>query len=453
MYLYKLYIYFVTGLLVIGQLQLSAQTYMPAEWEKHEGTWLQLPHDNTYGAGTRDYFESAWIEMTRHLIKGEKVHIIAYDTDEQLHIAEALDLAGIALDSVDFFIHPSNDYWVRDNGPIFVYNAEGIVQITDWGFDGWGNDAPYALCNEIPHLIGSDLGATVLDVNVVVLEGGAVEHDGNGTFFGTVSSILGDGRNPGLTEADIETYLNTYLGFEHFIWLEGALGGSFDITDSHIDGFLKLHDSQTIVTMNDADLNYWFVNASDRDKISNATNKDGLPYNYVFLPLTDKNVKTEDGANTGSKGSYVNYYVANAVVLVPIYNDDNDSIALDILQTLMPDKEVIGIDCRNMFSWGGMVHCVTQQQPAGPLAATTLPIKTQTNLQIQCFPQPFSSTITLRSPEIIRELFIYDLMGRLVFTQQVGAADISIAPALAPGTYLLEAVTESGIFTSVCIRN
>jgi hypothetical protein len=205
--------------------------------------------------------------------------------------------------------------------------------------------------------------------------------------------------------------------------------------------------------MNDADLNYWFVNASDRDKISNATNKDGLPYNYVFLPLTDKNVKTEDGANTGSKGSYVNYYVANAVVLVPIYNDDNDSIALDILQTLMPDKEVIGIDCRNMFSWGGMVHCVTQQQPAGPLAATTLPIKTQTNLQIQCFPQPFSSTITLRSPEIIRELFIYDLMGRLVFTQQVGAADISIAPALAPGTYLLEAVTESGIFTSVCIRN
>jgi agmatine deiminase len=435
-----------------GHSPASTQTIMPPEWQKHEGTWLQWPHDKTYGAGTRDYFESAWIEMTRQLIKGEKVHIIAYDTIEQMHIAEVLASAAIAPDSIDFFIHPNNDYWVRDNGPIFVYNTDGMVQITDWGFDGWGNDAPFALCNEIPNLIGSDIGATVLDINSVVLEGGAVEHDGNGTFFATESSILGDGRNPGMTTADIETYLNTYLGFERFIWLEGKLGGGFDITDAHIDGFLKFHDSLTIVTMNEADLNYWFVNASDRNIIANATNKDGLPYNYVYLPLTDKNVKTEDGVNTGSKGSYVNYYVANAVALVPIYNDDNDSIALSILQTLMPDKEVVGIDCRNMFSWGGMVHCVTQQQPFGSWTGAVA-VPPSRSASLFCYPQPFTTTFTIQCPEIIHTISIYDMAGRQLFTQQVGATSVTISPALSKGAYLMEATVESGIYTRICVRN
>lgn len=341
----------------------NIQYTMPAEWATHEGTWLTWPHDSTYGQGTRDKFESAWIEMTRHLVDGEKVHIIAYSQAEKDHILQQLNSNNVITDSVDFFIHPSDDYWIRDNGPIFVNDANGQQVLTDWGFNGWGNDAPYSLDDQAPSFISSDIGVPSIDLSAMILEGGAVENDGNGTLMATKSSITGDGRNPGLTDAEIEEYLTTYLGVTHFIWLNGKYGGNFDITDTHIDGFAKFHDSSTIVTMNGSSLTYWFISQSDQNILYNAVNVNGNSYNYVYLPLTKNIVKTTWGASTGSKGSYVNYYVANEVVLVPTYADPNDAVAIAIVQGLFADKEVVGIDCRNMFSWGGMVHCVTQQQP------------------------------------------------------------------------------------------
>ncbi|MGB3075107.1 MAG: agmatine deiminase family protein, partial [Chitinophagales bacterium] len=123
---------------------------------------------------------------------------------------------------------------------------------------------------------------------------------------------------------------------------------------------------------------YWFVTQSDINTLYNATNKNGNHYNYVYLPLTKKVVKTTTGVSTNSKGSYVNYYVANAVVLVPTYADENDAVAIAIVQGLYPDKQVVGIDCRNMFSWGGMVHCVTQQQPVTCPQACSIPAQLST---------------------------------------------------------------------------
>lgn len=349
---------------VLTTLEAQISQYsLPEETAKHEGTWLQWPHDHTYGAGYRSFNEPAWIEMTKQLLKGEYVHIVAYNLTEQTHIESVLTTAGISLDSVDFYIHQNDDYWIRDNGPIFITDQDDHLYATDWNFDGWGNDAPFILDDLIPSLVADDRAIPVLNLNTITLEGGAVEHDGNGTFIGTISSITGDGRNPGLTTDDIEEYMTEYFGFTNFIWLDGYYGAGWDVTDAHIDGFVKFIDESTIVTMNTSDLIYWFVSASDRNKINNATNINGDPYNYVYLPLTNKNVKTTTGVNTGSKGDYINYYVANAVVLVPTYNDINDATALSIIQGLYPDKEVVGIDCRNMFAGGGMVHCVTQQQP------------------------------------------------------------------------------------------
>lgn len=394
-----------------------AQYTMPAEWEEHAGTWLQWPHDYTYGPGTRDYFEQAWIDMTLELLKGEEVYIIAYNEDELTHIQELLYSEGADMGLLTFYVFPNDDYWVRDNGPLFVKDDEGSLFATDWGFDGWGNDAPYELCDLIPGLIGSETGIPVLDVNELVLEGGAIEHDGNGTFMATESSILGDGRNPGKSREDVEEFIAEYLGSEQFIWLEGAFGGGLDITDQHIDGFLRFHNEDTIVTMSNPDLNYWFVNAADRSAIASATNKYGEPYDYVYLPLTDKVVRTTDNVNTGSKGSYVNYYVGNAVALVPIYNDDNDSIALNILQEIMPDKEVVGIDCRNMFLWGGMVHCVTQQQPAGEVATG---VNGQTSYLLwSVYPNPASEICNVRVPEGIDEIYLSDINGKVLAVFQV----------------------------------
>lgn len=196
---------------------------------------------------------------------------------------------------------------------------------------------------------------------MMINEGGAVEIDGNGTLLATKSAILNDNRNPDMTQAEAEELFTKYLGVTNFIWLNGVEG--LDLTDMHIDGFAKFANKNTIVTMSNADLLYWEVPQADVTKLYAAKNKNGMAYNFVKLPLTRNNVKTTYGKNLGYKGSYINYYIANSKVLVPIYNDPNDAVAIKMIQNLYPTRTAVGIDCRNLFANGGMVHCVTQQQP------------------------------------------------------------------------------------------
>jgi len=340
----------------------ETQYTMPAEEALHEGTWLQWPHDYTYQFGASD-FEPAWIAMTEALITGENVHIVAYNETEKNHIENVLSIAGVSMENVDIIIAPNDDFWVRDNGPIFVYDEDSVVHITDWGFNGWGNDTPYELCDEVPNLIATQLNIPLIDLSAMVLEGGAIELDGAGTMMATKSSITASDRNPNLSIEEIENYMTTYLGLTNFIWLEGMFGGWEDITDQHIDGFAKFHGTKTIVTMNEDDLDYWYVSAQDIYTLYNTTQANGDSYDYVYLPLTDNNVITTWGQNLGYRSGYVNYYIANSVVLVPNYNDAQDELANTIIQGLYPEKTVVGIDSRNMLANGGMVHCITQQQP------------------------------------------------------------------------------------------
>ena len=345
---------------------LNAQTVqytMPAEDMQHEGTWLQWPHNFTYPPYHQDDNEPAFIEMVAALESTEKVHIVVYDANDQSHVQQALTNASVPLTNVDFYIHPNDDYWVRDNGPIFVYDSDNNLTILDFGFNGWGGDTQYSLCDSIPTLLAADLGIPLVDLSAMVLEGGAIEIDGHGSVMLTRSSVTASDRNPNLTEIQIENYMTIYLGLTNFIWLDGQFGGSLDITDMHIDGFAKFLDVNTIVTMSNTDLDYWGLSNQDITTLTSATDLNGTPYSYITLPLTQNDVTTSWGGNVQFKGSYVNYYIANDAVLVPIYNDPNDSTALGIIQGLYPNKIAVGIDCSNMFYEGGMVHCVTQQQP------------------------------------------------------------------------------------------
>jgi agmatine deiminase len=347
---------------------------MPFEDGLHEGTWLQWPHNFTYPPWWQEDNEPAFIQMVAALESGENVHIIVYDLNEQTHVQQVLAAASVPLTNIDFYIHPNDDYWVRDNGPIFVYDNNNNLTILNFGFNGWGGDATYLLDNQIPPLIANDLNLPCIDLDTFILEGGSVEIDGNGSAMLTRSSITQADRNPNLTEVQIENYMTSYLGITNFIWLDGAFGGTLDITDMHIDGFVKFVDTNTIVTMNNSDLIYWGLSAQDISVLNSATNVNGNPYYFITLPLTQNNVTTSWGGNVNFKGSYVNYYVANDAVLVPIYNDPNDSIALSIIQNLYPSKTVVGIDCSNMFYEGGMVHCVTQQQPISLVSTNMIQI-------------------------------------------------------------------------------
>ncbi|MFZ1632703.1 MAG: agmatine deiminase family protein [Chitinophagales bacterium] len=407
----------------------QAPTYtLPGETSQHEGTWLQWPHHYTYGMTYRNRLDQTFIDMTAALVGSEKVFIVAYNNTEKNRIIDLLNTAGIALGNVFFYIIKTDDVWSRDNGPMYVYNAANELVILDWKFNGWGNDTPYSKDDKVPQRISEKTGISRVNLSAMVLEGGAVEVDGAGTFLATRSSISGDSRNPSLTEADINNYLEQYLGVSNIIWLDGLYGGAFDITDTHIDGFAKFLDSTILVTMNSTDLNYWGISSTDITTLMNAENAYGAVYNKVYLPLTNKNVKTTWGASVGFKSSYNNYYVGNNVVLATTFNDVNDDDALAILTDLYPDKTVIGIDSRNLYFYGGMVHCVTQQQPVG------LPLKefvhfddgdAETQISTMVSPNPASTTTELVINSAISGkavIEIYAVNGTLI--QQIEVAEL-----------------------------
>lgn len=334
---------------------------MPEESAPHEGTWLQWPHQYQYGLTYRNRLDETWIAMTKELAQSEKVHLIAYDETEKNRIITLLGTAGISLTNVDFKIYPTDDVWVRDNGPIYVKDKNGQLFIQDWGFNGWGNKAAYTNCNAIPTKIAMAQNIQKIDLNSTMInEGGSVEVDGKGVLLACKSSILNKNRNPGMSQQQAEAIFTKYLGVTKFIWLEGK--ANLDITDMHVDGFARFANSSTIITMDADDLDYWQVPQQDVNTLYAAKNKNDQGYNFVKVPLTKNDVVTTYGKNLG-KASYINYYIANNRVLVPNYNDPNDLVANGIIQKLYPNKKVVGIDCRNLFANGGMVHCVTQQQP------------------------------------------------------------------------------------------
>jgi len=343
---------------------------MPEESEPHEGTWLQWPHHYQYGIGYRNSLDPTWVAMTQALVTSEKVHIIAYNETEKNRITNLLNNAGVPLANVDFRIYKTDDVWVRDNGPIYARDKNGKLVIQDWGFNGWGQKTDetsglpiqFTNCNAIPSKIATDQGKPYVDINSLMInEGGSIEIDGNGTLMACKSSILNANRNPHMTQAQAETLFRKYIGATNFIWLDGQAG--LDLTDQHIDGFARFGNTSTIVTMEQNDLLDYDVKQSDITKLYAAKNKNGTAYTFVKVPLTQNNVKKTDGTSLGYKGSYINYYIANNKVLIPNYNDPNDAVANSIIQTLYPTRTVVGIDVRNLYENGGMVHCVTQQQP------------------------------------------------------------------------------------------
>lgn len=432
------------SLLCLPSFVIVAQDYyMPGEDLPHEGTWLQWPHNNLYGPFYQGDVQSTFVGMASALQAGENVHIIAYDVAHQNQIIAALNNASVPMTNIDFYLYQTNDVWVRDNGPIFVFDNSDELHILDWGFNGWGNDAPYNLCDPIPGLISSDLQIPSVDLSAMVLEGGAIEHDGQGTMMATRSSVTHSSRNPGLTEQQVEDYLMQYMGFTNFIWLDGVYGT--EITDMHIDGFVKFANDSTIVTMNAADLTYWQVSLADQAALNNAVNVNNQPYNFVTVPLTQNDVVTTFGNNLGYKGSYCNYYIGNDVVVVPTYNDPNDTIALGIIQGVHPNRTVVGVDVRNIYEYGGMIHCLTQQQPKASAFAGFHNTPSETTLQAILHPNPVSEVATIQLEDKVSgeaTFILYQLNGQEVMrANQTLSAESSISisiDSVADGAYLYQ---------------
>jgi agmatine deiminase len=350
----------------------QAGFHMPAEWEAHEGTWLQWPHDHTY-PDRQMLLEHIWLAMTESLHQHEAVHIVVADEQGRDHLQQQVAYYGFDESRLDVHLFPTNDVWARDSGPIFLVNDTGELAATDWNFNGWGQRYPYEKDRGVPAGIAERLSIPLFTAPIT-LEGGGIEVNGKGTLLATRSSIINPNRNAGRTQEEIEEALKQYLCIEHFIWLTGCVG--MGDTDMHIDGAARFVDEATVLYSwtDDASHPRYPYFQRHRDELEKAVTQSGEPLTLVPIPLTEARVYATGESATAppfesvpSLGLYANYYVANSVVLVPVYGDANDAEAKSIIAEHFPDREIIGIHAPLVAELGGMIHCVTQQQPASEL--------------------------------------------------------------------------------------
>ena len=344
---------------------------MPAEWERHEATWLAWPHNREDWPGKFQAIPWVYAEIVRLLSAREQVHILVNDAKTMQRAQSILERAGAMLDRVSFHLWPTNRVWTRDSGPIFVRNSAGQLGVTNWKFNAWAKYSDWQLDDQVPGCVGALLvlpewqPAVELEdgtVRRLVLEGGSIDTNGAGTMLTTEECLLSEvqQRNPGVSREVLERAFHEYLGIDQVIWLGRGIAG--DDTHGHVDDISRFVGPATIVTAveaNTKDANHEPL-ADNLERLKAARTLDGKQFTVVELPLPRPVVFRGQRL----PASYANFYIANGLVLVPTFHDPNDRVALNILAGVFPEREVIGIHCVDLV-WGlGTLHCMTQQQPA-----------------------------------------------------------------------------------------
>ena len=338
---------------------------LPAEWAPQSGVMLTWPHSQSDWAANLTAVEHVYRDLARVICRHEKLLVVCYDAAHQQQIHAQLQ-AHVDLAQVVFTLQPSNDSWARDHGPITVLE-QNQPRLLDFQFNGWGGKYAHDLDNQITtglHTAGI-FGNTPLDRIDLILEGGSIDSDGEGSLLTTRACLCHPGRNPHLSITDIENQLKQLLGVERILWLEhGWLAG--DDTDSHIDMLARFCDARTIAytACDDAEDEHYPELSAMHAELTAMTQSNGQTYELVALPLPQA-MRTRQGHRLPA--SYANFLIINEAVLVPQYGDPADAIALQRLTTCFPEREVIGINCRAVIEQFGSLHCLTMQLPAGVL--------------------------------------------------------------------------------------
>lgn len=332
---------------------------MPAEWARHVATWIAWPHNESDWPGKLAPIRWVYGEFVRHLAPHERVRILVANETVEAEARETLALVG-AVESYDLVRVATNRSWTRDTGPLFV-QRDGKKLATHWRFNAWAKYDDWQLDAEVAPAIARAAGVECVRV-AAVLEGGAIDVDGEGTLLATEECLLDSvqARNPELSREQMEALLRAQLGAERVVWLGRGIAG--DDTHGHIDDLARFVAPGRIVLCDEPDPhdeNHRAL-AENRERLAGARDARGRKLEVVALPMP------RPLAFEGRRlpASYANFYIANDVVLVPTFNDPNDRRALGILAELFPSREVIGIHAVDLV-WGlGTLHCMTQQEPA-----------------------------------------------------------------------------------------
>jgi agmatine deiminase len=333
--------------------------HMPAEWERHDAVWLSWPYDLD-SFPEIDKVEGSYVSIIKAVHESEFVNLLTRDELMQTRVADLLKGAGVNLRHLKFHLADYADVWFRDYGPTFVANRhEKRLAMVNWVFNAWGEKYPELMeDSRIPCVINDDLRLECFSPGMV-LEGGSIDVNGQGTVITTEQCLLNRNRNPGLRREEIEAYLREYLGESNIIWLKQGISG--DDTDGHVDDIARFVSPRTVLCAyedEEDDENYEALK-ENYEILSSAGDQDGNPLVVTKLPMPGR-----IGGSRRLPASYANFYIGNDVVLVPTFCSSNDKVALNIIQGAFPGRKVIGIDCREMVHGLGTVHCITQQQPA-----------------------------------------------------------------------------------------
>lgn len=334
---------------------------MPAEWEPHAATWIGWPHNASDWPGKFPPIPWVYGEIVKALAPGEVVRILVNSAIQQAQASRILKKVGVDLARVEFLRFPTNRGWTRDFGPIFVRGQNGALAIARFHFNAWAKYKDWKNDDKIPERAAQRLKLPLIEATIV-LEGGSIDVNGQGTLLTTEECLLDQKvqpRNPGLSRVEIEHVFRTTLGITNTLWLGKGIAG--DDTHGHVDDLCRFVQPGTVVLCredNPRDVNYQPL-AENRERLQ------GGAIEIVDLPMPAP--LYFDGVRLPA--SYANFYIANAAVLVPTFNDPKDRIALGILAELFPDRPVVGIHAVDLV-WGlGTLHCLTQQEPAATAAA------------------------------------------------------------------------------------
>jgi agmatine deiminase len=365
--------------------------YMPAEWHPHAATWLTWPKDPETWPDRVPQVQEIFLQMMAALAPHEIVNLLVDDATAEAAVRTRCLFSGA--ENIRFHQIPTVDSWIRDYGPNFLLSArqagrkrhvvvdsvnQALVEdeklnlngqalaYNDWTFNAWGNKYEELKRDDsIPARLESFLKMPRFEPGIV-MEGGSIEVNGAGCVLTTEQCLLNPNRNPHLSKDEIEQYLKNYLGVEKVLWLgEGIVG---DDTDGHIDDIARFVAPDVIacaVEEDPEDANYKLLRDNLR-RLRTMTDVHGRAFEIVTLPMPG----VVGGTSTDNRNldrlpaSYANFYIANEVVLAPLFGNANDARALETLQRVFPHRRVVGINCEPLV-WGmGTIHCVTQQQPA-----------------------------------------------------------------------------------------
>lgn len=339
---------------------------MPAEWERHEATWIAWPHESTDWPGKFESIRWTYGEIVRHLSRFEKVHILVDSAEVESEARDVLTKCGVHLAAVRFFELRTDRSWTRDFCPIFVYDESRRPTLLNWQFNGWAKYPNSQHDDAVTEQLGPLLDLAVYTPRIgghrIVLEGGSIDLNGVGSILTTEECLLSpvQARNPGLSRTDLEAIFRDYLGAPHTLWLRNGIAG--DDTHGHVDDLARFTDARTVVIATEEDrseVNYEPL-LENLQLLREMKDQDGRPLRIETLPMPEP--VFFEGQRLPA--SYANFYIANHLVLVPTFNDPNDRIALNKLAALFPDHRVVGIGCTDLVLGLGTLHCMTQQQPA-----------------------------------------------------------------------------------------